>query len=220
MASAMIDLASNVSSQGGTVISVALSLPSIITVSGSPVTSTGTLTGTLATQAKNLVWAGPTTGANAAPTFRSLISADTAGYISTVRTAYTPALGGSPTNVLLNSAFYWRVGPNIHIEGQLNFNGTSAGSGDLTIALPAPAAVQLLIDTAQISGGTDTSNQGTTKLGDAEFFIQGAGWKFAYPQYNSTSTVYFAENTQHIGAGDFANGDSFKYYITAPIVGW
>lgn len=62
----------------GTVTSVALSLPGIITVSGSPVTTTGTLTGTLATQAANSVWAGPaTSGASAAaPTFRALGTAD------------------------------------------------------------------------------------------------------------------------------------------------
>lgn len=61
---------------GGTVTSVGLSLPSIITVSGSPVTTSGTLTGTLATQSANTVWAGPTTGASAAPTFRGIIAAD------------------------------------------------------------------------------------------------------------------------------------------------
>ena len=60
----------------GTVTSVGLSLPGIFTVSGSPVTSTGTLTGTLATQSANLLWAGPTSGGAAAPTFRSLVGAD------------------------------------------------------------------------------------------------------------------------------------------------
>lgn len=60
----------------GTVTSVGLSLPGIFTVSGSPVTSSGTLTGTLANQSANLVWSGPTTGAAAAPTFRSLVGAD------------------------------------------------------------------------------------------------------------------------------------------------
>lgn len=60
----------------GTVTSVGLSLPSIITVTGSPVTTTGTLTGTLATQSANRVWAGPTSGSAAAPTFRSLVAAD------------------------------------------------------------------------------------------------------------------------------------------------
>src|SRR6185503_8698338 len=46
----------------GTVTSVGLSLPAIFSVSGSPVTTTGTLTATLATQTANRVWAGPTTG--------------------------------------------------------------------------------------------------------------------------------------------------------------
>lgn len=60
----------------GTVESVALALPSIFTVSGSPVTTTGTLTATLATQAANKVFAGPASGADATPTVRLLVEAD------------------------------------------------------------------------------------------------------------------------------------------------
>jgi len=60
----------------GTVESVGLSLPNLFSVSGSPVTSSGTLTATLATQAANVVLAGPTTGSAAAPTFRALVAAD------------------------------------------------------------------------------------------------------------------------------------------------
>lgn len=60
----------------GTVTSVALSLPSIFSVSGSPVTTSGTLTGTLANQTANTVFAGPTTGSPAAPTFRALVADD------------------------------------------------------------------------------------------------------------------------------------------------
>lgn len=60
----------------GTVQSVGLSLPGIFTVTNSPVTTTGTLTGTLNTQSANLIWAGPTTGVAATPTFRSLVGAD------------------------------------------------------------------------------------------------------------------------------------------------
>jgi hypothetical protein len=57
------------------VTSVALSLPSFITVSGSPVTTTGTLTGTLASQTANTVFIAPD-GSAGAPTFRSLVAAD------------------------------------------------------------------------------------------------------------------------------------------------
>lgn len=60
----------------GTVTSVGLSLPSIFSVSGSPVTTSGTLTGTLATQTANYFFAGPTSGSAAAPTFRAIVAAD------------------------------------------------------------------------------------------------------------------------------------------------
>lgn len=67
------------------VTSVALALPSdLFTVSDSPVTSTGTLTGTVKTQVANTVWAGPTTGADANPAFRSLVLADLPGNIPSV----------------------------------------------------------------------------------------------------------------------------------------
>jgi hypothetical protein len=61
---------------GGTVTSVGLSLPSIFAVSGSPVVGAGTLTGTLNTQAANTFFSGPTTGAAAIPTFRTLVAED------------------------------------------------------------------------------------------------------------------------------------------------
>lgn len=60
----------------GSVTSVALSMPAIFTVTGSPVTTTGTLTATLATQTANLVWAGPASAGPASPTFRALVNAD------------------------------------------------------------------------------------------------------------------------------------------------
>lgn len=61
----------------GSVTSVAMTAPSaVITVGGSPITTTGTLALSFATQVKNLVWAGPTTGADAAPTFRTVVNAD------------------------------------------------------------------------------------------------------------------------------------------------
>lgn len=60
----------------GTVTSVGLAAPSEFTVSGSPVTMAGTLTLAKATQSANTVWAGPASGAAAAPSFRALVLAD------------------------------------------------------------------------------------------------------------------------------------------------
>jgi len=63
----------------GTVTSVALtdgSTTPIYAITGSPVTSSGTLTFTLNTEPANTVFAGPISGGSAQPTFRSLVSAD------------------------------------------------------------------------------------------------------------------------------------------------
>lgn len=65
-------VAGNITITNTGITSVDLSLPSIFTVSGSPVTTSGTLTGSLNTQAINTVFAGPTIGSPAVPTFRSL----------------------------------------------------------------------------------------------------------------------------------------------------
>src|SRR5215831_8695388 len=63
-------------SGGGTVTSVGLSMPPEFVVSHSPVTSADTLTVAKATESANQVWAGPSSGVAAAPSFRALIAGD------------------------------------------------------------------------------------------------------------------------------------------------
>jgi hypothetical protein len=61
---------------GTGITSVALALPTEFTISGSPVTTTGTLTGTWVNQTNNFVLAGPSAAPAGAPTFRALVAAD------------------------------------------------------------------------------------------------------------------------------------------------
>ena len=56
--------------------SVGLGMPSIFGVSGSPLTSGGTINVTLNSAAANTFFAGPTSGAGATPAFRALVTAD------------------------------------------------------------------------------------------------------------------------------------------------
>lgn len=63
-------------SGSGTVTSVGLSAPAEFAVTGSPVTGSGTLGFAKNNQAANLVYAGPASGAAAAPAFRALASDD------------------------------------------------------------------------------------------------------------------------------------------------
>jgi len=62
---------------GGTVQSIAQTVPaSLLTISGSPITGTGTLAIGLATAPSGQVWAGPTSGAAATPGYRSIVVSD------------------------------------------------------------------------------------------------------------------------------------------------
>lgn len=79
----------------GTVTSVAQTVPAEFTITGSPVTSTGTLAIAKATQAKNTIWAGPTTGANAQPTFRVAVLADLPAFGPTASTTFGSATKAS-----------------------------------------------------------------------------------------------------------------------------
>jgi len=61
----------------GTVTSVGMTVPAtLLAVTGGPITSSGTFAVTLPNRAANLVFAGPASGANAAPAFRALVEDD------------------------------------------------------------------------------------------------------------------------------------------------
>jgi hypothetical protein len=80
---------------GGTVSSVALTAPAIFTVSGSPVTSAGTLSFSLNSQTANLVLASPASGSGT-PTFRAIVASDIPTTSNTqTGTTYTFALSDS-----------------------------------------------------------------------------------------------------------------------------
>lgn len=64
----------------GSVTSVGLDLPSIFTVTVSPITTSGDLTATLASQTANTVFAAPN-GSAGTPTFRTLVAADIPTFI-------------------------------------------------------------------------------------------------------------------------------------------
>ena len=65
----------NYATSSGTVTSVGLAMPAMFTVTNSPVTTSGTLTATLASQTANTVFVAPN-GTAGAPTFRALVEED------------------------------------------------------------------------------------------------------------------------------------------------
>ena len=78
---------------GGSVTSIAMTGDGVVfnsSVSGSPITTSGTLAPSLISQAINTVFCGPSSGGSAAPTFRSLVAADVP-VLSSLRGATTNA---------------------------------------------------------------------------------------------------------------------------------
>ena len=98
---------------GGTVTSVALTVPAELSVSGSPITASGTLAVTKANQSANQVYAGPTSGGAAAPAFRALGAADfptlvgDTGSGGTKGAAPAPAAGDAAAGKFLKADGTW-----------------------------------------------------------------------------------------------------------------
>lgn len=166
-------------STGGTVTSVGLSLPSIFSVSGSPVTSTGILTGSLATQLANLHFIGPTSGSAAIPTFRALVALDlgtgtasSATYLAGDMTWKTTPLG-SVTSVALSLPSIFSIsGSPITTSGTLTgtlttqtantiFGGPPTGIATTPTFRALVAADIPSLPFSQITGTVPTTQGGT-----------------------------------------------------------
>lgn len=144
---------------GGTVTSVALTAPTQFAVTGSPVTSAGTLAIAWNNQTANTVLAGPTAGAAAAPTYRALVAADISGLV-------TPA--GSTTQVQYNNAgafgaaanFAWNNATNVLTVGPANTAGTGyVGTLFNSSATGTTAAFQTSAGTFSITGAGNAAFQ-------------------------------------------------------------
>jgi hypothetical protein len=151
----------------GTVTSVGLSLPvSVFGVSGSPVTASGTLTGSFNTQPANLVFAGPSSGAAAAPAFRALAGADLPVPSSTTPGGVQSfaAVAHSWINAISTSGVPSASQPGFtDLAGSLSLSQTPLTTqGDLLYANATPALARLAIGT---NGQCLTSNGTTVSWG-------------------------------------------------------
>lgn len=130
----------------GTVTSVGLSLPaSVFSVSGSPVTGAGTLSGSFQAQAANTVFAGPSSGGPDIPSFRALASTDfvPAGSDQQIQYNDNGTLGASAGLTYFAPATALMVGaPGV---GTGSIQLISDGGGDAGIAMGTAAGGTLSI---------------------------------------------------------------------------
>lgn len=167
---------------GGGVSSVALSMPSIFTVSGSPVTTSGTLTASLNNQATNTVFAGPD-GSTGLPTFRTLTANDIPNHSTAKLTSGVLGVARGGTGVDASSA----------TNGQLLIGN---GSGFALAALTQGTGITITngagtisIANAGVTSLTGTANQVNVSASTGSVTL-------SLPQsINTTATPTFASIT-------------------------
>lgn len=176
------------------VTSVGLTAPSIFTVTGSPVTTTGVLDFSLNTQVANTVFSGPAAGADAVPTFRALSYADLPLklYVENPSTPVAPAATGanavaigSGSVATADGGFAVGDGADARVTGMKAFaNGSFAAPGD------AQHGVYVVRNT--------TTDATTTPL-----FIDGAATQLIVPDNSvmTFSVMVAGRRTDAVGGG-------------------
>jgi len=157
-----------VSGGSGTVTSVAMAMPGAIfntSVTGSPITGTGTFTPTLIAQPHNTVLAGPVSTGSATPTFRVLVSADIPN--NGANTTGTATYAGTVTNTSQNIATL----SNLTTDGVVY---TSGGGGTLNTGWTlAPDDSASSATAVSLTGGNYTGS-GSANPGGAVSITGGA----------------------------------------------
>lgn len=207
----------------GTVTSVGLTVPAEFSVTGSPVTTSGTLAVAKANQNANLVYSGPSSGAAASPTFRALVTADlpsissgalvlleqhtasssatldfTAWYSSSYDTYQIEFIGLVPSSTSnLTIRFSTNGGSTYDSGSNYKWLILIMFSGATTSSFPAGSNS----DTAIIVGSNPptTSTMGTN--GTSKLFDPGSTTK-----QKLVTTLYSGEDNNHPGNLEFASG--------------
>lgn len=213
---------------GGSVSSVGLTMPAIFSVSGSPVTTSGTLGVTYVTQSANTVFAGPTSGGVSAPAFRSLVTADfpasgaaAATYGSATQSAVvavdTTGRITSASNSTITPAFSSITGTPTTLAGYgitdaaLSATTISAGTG-LTGGGSLAANRTISIDTTGVSAATYGSSLSVPVIAiNAQGQITSASSSTINAVTLTTGTI----STAPANATDIAN----KEYVDAVAAG-
>lgn len=150
----------------GTVTSVGFTAPTEFSVSGSPITSSGSLGITWATQTPNRVLASPTSGGNGIPTFRALVAADIPNLDASKISTGVLGLAQIPTG---NTSGTVALGNDSRFHTQNTDTGTNAASFQLNNS----ASGVRLKDNAGVLEVRNAADTGLANLVVSNLTVQG-----------------------------------------------
>jgi hypothetical protein len=194
----------------GTVTSVGLSLPADFVVSGSPVTSSGTLAAAWASQSANLFFASPN-GSSGTPGFRAIdvvdvptLNQNTTGQAGSVANSVTfNSSGGASPGASFNGSAARTV--DYSTVGAPSASGTGA-SGTWGINISGNAATATTATSATTAGSATSAGVSTNIAG-------GAAGSIPYQTGSSTTTFLAA------GSGVLVGGVTPSYSTTPSLTG-
>lgn len=186
---------------GGTVTSVNSTTPtSLFTVSGNPITLSGTLAYALTSAASSKVWAGPVSGADADPTYRALVAGDIPTLPFTKISGTVPVgqggtnLTATPTDGQLpigNGTDYTlaTITPGTGVQvtngaGTITVSATGALGGTVTSVAQSVPATLLSISGSPITGA-GTLTIGLTNAASGQFWAGPTSGAATTPGYRS-----------------------------------
>ncbi|MBE0663276.1 MAG: hypothetical protein IH597_12525, partial [Bacteroidales bacterium] len=170
----------------GTVTSIGLALPNIFSVSGTPVTGSGTISANLVTQNANLVLASPN-GTTGTPSFRALLASDIPDLnwskITTGKPTTTSGYG--ITDAVTTSGNQTIGGTKSFSSAIVADAGVNAGNSRITnMANPVnnqDAVTKAYFDSNKIQNGTSAGQM---------LYWNGTDWMVIPPGTNGQSLVY------------------------------
>jgi hypothetical protein len=194
----------------GTVTSVGLTLPSLFTVSNSPVTTAGSLTATLASQTANTVLAAPN-GSNGTPTFRTLSGADISDFATKVDVSTIGAANGIVP--LDGSSKIAATYLPSSVTGAVTYKGTYNAATGTSPALPSAVGSQGFYYVVNVAG----TNPMALSMGDW-VISNGTTWD-RVANGGSVSSVFTRTGAIVATAGDYTTDQvtegTKKYYSDA-----
>jgi hypothetical protein len=180
--------------------SITINVPSAVFAGSGAVSLGGTSSITLQTQTANFVWAGPTTGVPATPTFRALVAND----IPSLTGTYLPLAGGTMSGAITFSGTQlgtYTLGGTYTFGGTPTIGSSIAVGTTATYSIGGVSSLLVAIATAKIIGGaSNTTGHTVPNVVDDTFALLAAS------QTITNKTISGASNTiTNIGNGSLTN---------------